>query len=856
MKSFIRPLAACGAFIMFLATSGLGHAGNNHWSWIGPFGGNISSLKFDPANPSNALAVAFSGVIYSRDGGSTWNDAYYQGRRLLANVIAVGPARYYIVTQQSELLSSTDGGLNWSGAHLPNVVAQLQVDAQDNRTVYARIETGPGTFGSVHGIFRSGDAGATWTAITPPSGLATTYDLIAGPVRGGLVYAGVRGDVLPLEHAYYKSDDGGASWTRLEFTLPAGALATLSVDPTRPDTLYITRLADGRHTINLARSTDGGLSWNVSATNLQAGLNDAYVVIPDPFIHDTLYIGTGSGFAISRSTDGGTVWSQFSAGTTPYVRNGGTVVPHPTQPGRLFAATYNGLFSTDDGATWQEITNGYSGRSISGMAIDEPRIVVASTQNDLQFFETTDAMHWIEIAAPDSPFGASPYSSLPSIGAPPWSAHRYALAPAGNQLRLKPGDVDESRLFRSDDDGATWTSVTISGSEVPDYLLAINNDNPPHLFGSYYVYTCTRSCNPTSSVLVRSTDGGVSWQKLGGLPSPASVISVAVSQAQPATILVAQSTGFVNQPSGISRSTDGGASFQPVPFTETINGILYADPHHPQVFYSATQSFSTPSRLYRSADGGLTWSAVALDVALSQATGSISDLAFSATRPDRVDMVANNGLLQRSEDAGLTWKGLSPGPGEGLGSPRFGRHEPRTVYFTSNGHGIAAYTIARDRAVNVVEFYNSGLDHYFLTAAAEEAQGIDRGAAGPGWSRTGLGFQAWLTPTAAPPDARPVCRFYGTPGIGPNSHFYTIDPAECAGVQNDPGWQLEATDVFYLVPPANGACAQGRQAVLRAYNNRYAQNDSNHRYATDPVAYNQVLARGWLGENVVMCAAQ
>ncbi|MBP8297962.1 MAG: hypothetical protein KAX84_17765, partial [Burkholderiales bacterium] len=145
---------------------------------------------------------------------------------------------------------------------------------------------------------------------------------------------------------------------------------------------------------------------------------------------------------------------------------------------------------------------------------------------------------------------------------------------------------------------------------------------------------------------------------------------------------------------------------------------------------------------------------------------------------------------------------------------------------------------------------------YFLTAAAEEAQGIDRGAAGPGWSRTGLGFQAWLTPTAAPPDARPVCRFYGTPGIGPNSHFYTIDPAECAGVQNDPGWQLEATDVFYLVPPANGACAQGRRAVLRAYNNRYAQNDSNHRYATDSIAYNQVLARGWLGEGVVMCAAQ
>jgi serine protease len=99
-----------------------------------------------------------------------------------------------------------------------------------------------------------------------------------------------------------------------------------------------------------------------------------------------------------------------------------------------------------------------------------------------------------------------------------------------------------------------------------------------------------------------------------------------------------------------------------------------------------------------------------------------------------------------------------------------------------------------------------------------------------------------------------VCRFYGTPGVGPNSHFYTIDPAECAAVQRDPGWRLETADAFYTYLPVGGACPGRTIPVHRAYDDRYAQNDSNHRYAVDRAAYDEVLARGWIGEGVVLCA--
>ena len=162
----------------------------------------------------------------------------------------------------------------------------------------------------------------------------------------------------------------------------------------------------------------------------------------------------------------------------------------------------------------------------------------------------------------------------------------------------------------------------------------------------------------------------------------------------------------------------------------------------------------------------------------------------------------------------------------------------------------------------IIEFFNAPLDHYFITGFALEAQAIDNGAAGSGWSRTGKTWKGWLSGPI--PNAAEVCRFYGSIEIdpatgqrrGPNSHFYTLEPAECAAVQKDVGWTYEPGNRFWLVKPLSNPtrCAAGFVPVYRAYNNRFAQNDSNHRYAVDIAIYNQMLAAGWSGEGIVMCA--
>ncbi|MEO8137648.1 MAG: hypothetical protein ABI831_27155 [Betaproteobacteria bacterium] len=175
----------------------------------------------------------------------------------------------------------------------------------------------------------------------------------------------------------------------------------------------------------------------------------------------------------------------------------------------------------------------------------------------------------------------------------------------------------------------------------------------------------------------------------------------------------------------------------------------------------------------------------------------------------------------------------------------------------------------------VVEFHNNVLNHYFMTISPAEATAIDNGSAGPGWSRTGVTFKAWNDAAQAPLHVRPVCRFYGSITPGPNSHFYTVDPDECAFLKqlqattpaSQPRWNYEGV-AFYIggvvrgTPTSKllycGSLRPGTQSmeVSRFYNKRAAQLDSNHRYTVTQAVANQMLQFGWSAEGLVMCSMQ
>lgn len=153
-------------------------------------------------------------------------------------------------------------------------------------------------------------------------------------------------------------------------------------------------------------------------------------------------------------------------------------------------------------------------------------------------------------------------------------------------------------------------------------------------------------------------------------------------------------------------------------------------------------------------------------------------------------------------------------------------------------------------SATVVEYYNPNSRAYFMTASAAEVAFMDSGAAGPGWARTGGEFSVFASAAEAPGSV-PVCRFHGTPGVGPASYFYSADPGECEFVKTLPAWTYEGT-AFHAFALESGSCPSASTTVWRSYNNG-GPRDANHRYTVDRTAWSRSAANGYTQEGAVMC---
>jgi len=149
-----------------------------------------------------------------------------------------------------------------------------------------------------------------------------------------------------------------------------------------------------------------------------------------------------------------------------------------------------------------------------------------------------------------------------------------------------------------------------------------------------------------------------------------------------------------------------------------------------------------------------------------------------------------------------------------------------------------------------VEFYNAALDHYFVTTSEIEIADLDAGVHG-GWMRTGQQFDAYVrdpTPATSALPLASVCRYYGLPAFGLDTHFYSALQEECQAVAIlwPRRFTLETADAFRAhLPKADGACAIGTRPLFRLYN---ARADANHRYTTSLAVRDEMIAKGWIPE--------
>jgi hypothetical protein len=416
-------------------------------------------------------------------------------------------------------------------------------------------------------------------------------------------------------------------------------------------------------------------------------------------------------------------------------------------------------------------------------------------------------------------------------------------------------------LLRSDDLGSTWTIVA---QDVDACIVTIDPSNPQFMYALGVGY-------PASSEprLFRSKDGGVSWQEAPNAGAVPSAIRVA---ANGRVYLIAANL-YVSEDHGDSWQRAGNFVLPPLsaepgfrqPF---INDI--APWRHPQ-FGDDFAVATTTDGLYTTADGGKTWQAAglqgfefgSLDLADTPQSTEL-ELQIGYRRSGASPMTSGMALMNGSSIVPFA---LSLPAIADVYVPKGGSYAISSAGLSFCANVQSCIGGLLPALATLIEFHNSILNHYFMTPDSAEAAGIDQGAAGPGWARTGQSFKVYANVADTPHLTNPVCRFYGTPGIGPNSHFFTSDPAECAQVSADRGWMLETVAAFGATQPQRQCnvidglqvcgpqCEKGR-LVYRLYNNRFSENDSNHRYVVDPALYQSMQAQGWVGEDPRMCTAQ
>jgi hypothetical protein len=162
---------------------------------------------------------------------------------------------------------------------------------------------------------------------------------------------------------------------------------------------------------------------------------------------------------------------------------------------------------------------------------------------------------------------------------------------------------------------------------------------------------------------------------------------------------------------------------------------------------------------------------------------------------------------------------------------------------------------AGEPTVRVVEFYDAGPGHFFMTADPLEIEGIAARTFGPSFVRTGLSFDVLpagdpvceTSATGQVTCAQPVCRFhYAT--LPADWYFYSARPADCAILRQPDSGFIDQGTAFQAFVPVGGACTAGRVPVYRSYRNQ------NHRFTADRASHLRGVAAGAADEGIEFCA--